>query len=121
VGTPSSRVAARENVAAWCRSTAAFDTLAAVKSSVSIVLFFLLSSFFLTVLLGAIEHSRKLLLLAGGCLVAVVCIIVFLTPVQLPSFHLSRDASTTSTTAAPTTSTTAAPTLTTEYSSAPSR
>jgi hypothetical protein len=61
-----------------------------VKSSVSIVLFFLLSGFFLTVLLGAIEHSRKLLLLAGGCLAAVVCIIVFLTPVQLPSLHLGK-------------------------------
>ena len=81
-----------------------------MKSSVSIVLFFLLSGFFLTVLLGAIEHSRKLLLLAGGCLVAVVCIIVFLTPVQLPSFHLGRDA--------PSTTTTIATTLTTESFSA---
>jgi len=59
-----------------------------VKSSVSIVLFFLLSGFFLAVLLGAIEHSRKLLGVAGGCLVAIVCIIVFLTPVELPSWHL---------------------------------
>ncbi len=56
-----------------------------MKSSVSIVLFFLLSGFFLSVLLGALEHSRKLLAIAGGCLVAVVCVIVFLTPVQLPS------------------------------------
>jgi len=55
-----------------------------VKSSVSIVLFFLLSGFFLSALLGAVEHSRKLLAVAGGCLVAVVCVIVFLTPVQLP-------------------------------------
>lgn len=59
-----------------------------VKSSVSIVLFFLLSGFFLAVLLGAIERSRRLLAIAGGCLVAVVCIIVFLTPVELPSWHL---------------------------------
>ena len=70
-----------------------------MKSSVSIVLFFLLSGFFLAVLLGAIEHSRKLLLLAGGCLVAVVCIIVFLTPVQLPSFHASKGSGVTTTTA----------------------
>jgi hypothetical protein len=56
-----------------------------VKNSVSIVLFFLLSGFFLSALLGALEHSRKLLAIAGGCLVAVVCVIVFLTPVQLPS------------------------------------
>jgi hypothetical protein len=74
-----------------------------VKSSVSIVLFFLLSGFFLTVLLGALEHSRKLLALAGGCLVAIVCIIVFLTPVQLPSFHLSRGRTTTTTAAGTTT------------------
>ncbi len=58
-----------------------------VKSSVSIVLFFLLSGFFLAILLGAIEHSRKLLGVAAGCLAAVVCIIVFLTPVELPSWH----------------------------------
>jgi hypothetical protein len=69
-----------------------------MKSSVSIVLFFLLSGFFLCVLLGALEHSRKLLAIAGGCLVAVVCVIVFLTPVQLPSslgsFGLGDDEST---------------------------
>jgi hypothetical protein len=58
-----------------------------VKSSVSIVLFFLLSGFFLAILLGAIEHSRKLLGVAAGCLAAVVCIIVFLTPVELPSWY----------------------------------
>ena len=55
-----------------------------MKSSVSIALFFLLSGFFLTTLLGAVEHSRKLLGLAGAFLVVVVCVIVFLTPVQLP-------------------------------------
>jgi hypothetical protein len=55
-----------------------------VKSSVSIALFLLLSGFFLTTLLGAIEHSRKLLGLAGAFLVVIVCVIVFLTPVQLP-------------------------------------
>jgi hypothetical protein len=69
-----------------------------VKNSVSIVLFFLLSGFFLSALLGALEHSRKLLAIAGGCLVAVVCVIVFLTPVQLPSslrsFGLGDDEST---------------------------
>ncbi len=59
-----------------------------VKSSVSIVLFFLLSGLFLTVLLGALEHSRKLLGVAAGCLAAVVLIIVFLTPVELPSWRL---------------------------------
>jgi len=80
-----------------------------VKSSVSIVLFFLLSGFFLALLLGAIEHSRKLLLLAGGCLVAVVCIIVFLTPVQLPSFGRET----------PSTSTTLATSQTTEFPYAP--
>jgi hypothetical protein len=61
-----------------------------VKSSVSIVLFFLLSGFFLAALLAALEHSRKLLAVAGGCLAAVVCIIVFLTPVEFPSWHLGR-------------------------------
>jgi hypothetical protein len=57
-----------------------------VRSSISIALFFLLSGFFLSLLLGAIEHSRKLLAIAGGCLVAVVLIIVLLTPVQLPKW-----------------------------------
>jgi hypothetical protein len=78
-----------------------------VKSSVSIALFLLLSGFFLTALLGAIEHSRKLLGLAGGFLVAVVCVIVFLTPVQLPpSLRLGfggDDADTTAGTATTTT------------------
>jgi predicted branched-subunit amino acid permease len=64
---------------------AASGTLGNVKSSIGIVLFFLLSAFFLSVLLGALEHSRRLLGIAAGCLVAVVCVIVFLTPVQLPS------------------------------------
>jgi hypothetical protein len=85
-----------------------------MKSSVSIVLFFLLSAFFLTVLLGAIEHSRRLLLLAGGCLVAVVCIIVFLTPVRLPSFDLGRNSPATTTTM----TSNMADTLTTEFSRA---
>lgn len=57
----------------------------------SIALFFLISGFFLAVLLAALEHSRRLLAVAGGCLVAVVCIIVFLTPVDLPSWHFGRD------------------------------
>jgi len=86
-----------------------------VKSSVSIVLFFLLSGFFLSVLLGAIEHSRKLLLLAAGCLAAIVCIIVFLTPVQLPSFHLTKGGGSTTTTYA------SAATPTTESSGAQSQ
>jgi predicted branched-subunit amino acid permease len=64
---------------------AASGTLGNVKISISIVLFFLLSAFFLSVLLGALEHSRRLLGVAAACLVAVVCVIVFLTPVQLPS------------------------------------
>ena len=63
-----------------------------MKSSVSIALFFLLSGFFLSLLLGAIEHSGKLLIVSGACLAAVVCIIVFLTPVELPSFHSHKDA-----------------------------
>jgi hypothetical protein len=56
-----------------------------VKNPISIVLFLLLSGFFLSLLLGTLEHSRRLLGIAGACLVAVVCVIVFLTPVQLPS------------------------------------
>jgi hypothetical protein len=66
---------------------AAFWYAGGVKSSVSIALFFLLSGFFLSLLLGAIEHSGKLLAVSGACLAAVVCIIVFLTPVELPSLH----------------------------------
>lgn len=88
----------------------------AVKSSVSIVLFFLLSGFFLTVLLGAIEHSRKLLLLSSGCLAAIVCIIVFLAPVQLPSLHLGGKKVTTTTTSVLMTTTT---TLSTPLNSEP--
>lgn len=84
-----------------------------MKSSVSIALFFLLSGFFLTILLGAIERSGKLLLISGGCLAAIVCIIVFLTPVEWPSWHLGwggdNDGTVTSTvvpaTGAPTAST----------------
>jgi hypothetical protein len=37
---------------------------------------------------GTLERSRRLLGVAGLCLVAVVCVIVFLTPVQLPSWRL---------------------------------
>jgi hypothetical protein len=62
-----------------------------VKSSVSIALFFLLSGLFLTLMLGAIEHSKKLLAIAGVFLAGVVCIIVFLTPVQLPNFGWGDD------------------------------
>jgi hypothetical protein len=58
-----------------------------VKSSISIVLFFLLSGFFLSALLGALEHSRKLLGIAAACLIVVACVIVFFTPVQLPSLR----------------------------------
>ncbi len=66
-------------------------------------LFFLLSGFFLTILLGAIERSGRLLAVAGACLAAVVCIIIFLTPVKLPSWHTlrnsaPRDAATTTST-----------------------
>ena len=68
------------------RRKANSGTLQNVRSSVSIALFFLLSGFFLFALLAAIEHSRKAVAVAGVCLVAVVCIIVFLTPVRLPEF-----------------------------------
>jgi len=57
-----------------------------VKGSISVVLFFLLSGFFLSALLGALERSRKLIGIAVACCVAVACVIVFLTPVHLPSF-----------------------------------
>lgn len=86
-----------------------------VKSSVSIVLFFLLSAFFLTALLGALEHSRKLLGMAGGCLAAVVLIIVFLTPVELPSWRFGLggdDDKATSTTARVAASSTTRPAVT---------
>jgi hypothetical protein len=66
------------------------------------VLFFLLSGFFLAALVGAVERSRKLLAVAGACLVVLVCIIVFVKPVQLPSLSDLRHGTTT------TTSTTAA-------------
>jgi len=103
----------------------------AVKSSVSIVLFFLLSGFFLSILLGVIEHSGRLLLASGACLAAVVCIIVFLTPVEWPSWHLgwggddgnaavtstmSTSTSSTSSTSTSSTSTTIHYTVTTEVS-----
>jgi Kef-type K+ transport system membrane component KefB len=57
-----------------------------VKSSVSIALFFLLSGFFLFALLAALQHSGKALAIAVVCVAAVVCIIVFLTPVRLPNW-----------------------------------
>ncbi|OFW57582.1 MAG: hypothetical protein A2133_03345 [Actinobacteria bacterium RBG_16_64_13] len=92
-----------------------------MKGSVSIALFFLLSGFFLTILLGAIEHSGKLLAISGGCLAAIVCIIVFLTPVEWPAWRLglgddppnATSGSTAGSTAAPVVSTTASTTSTT--------
>jgi hypothetical protein len=98
-----------------------------VKGSVSIALFFLLSGFFLTVLLGAIEHSGKLLAIAGGCLAGIVCIIVFLSPVQLPSLHPGGGGHSTATVSSTTsstvnsTSTARDVTVTTEASGAESR
>jgi hypothetical protein len=68
---------------------------------VSIALFFLLSGFFLSTLLGVLQHSRRLLGAAATCSVAVACVIVFLTPVQLPSWGFgsrSGGAASTSTT-----------------------
>ena len=56
-----------------------------VNSSIGILLFFLLSGLFLSVLLGSLERSGRLLAVAAACLVAVVCVIVFLTPVRLPN------------------------------------
>ena len=80
-----------------------------VRSSVSIALFFLLSGFFLFALLAAIEHSRKALAIAGACLAAVLCIIIFLTPVRLPDWlpgnHNDQDDGGTSTTVGVTTTT----------------
>ena len=70
-----------------------------VKSSISVVLFFLLSGFFLSALLGALQRSKKLLAIAGACAVAVACVIVFLTPVQLPSLHFLTSSNPTITTA----------------------
>jgi hypothetical protein len=61
-------------------------TLFSVRSPVSIALFFLLSAFFLFGLLAALNRSRKSLAIAGVCLVAVLSIIIFLTPVRLPSW-----------------------------------
>lgn len=75
-----------------------------MKGSISVVLFFLLSGFFLSALLGALERSRKLLGVAAGCCVAVVCVIVFLTPVQLPSLNLHVHDATTTTAPVTTTS-----------------
>jgi hypothetical protein len=62
-----------------------------VRSSVSIALFFLLSGFFLFALLAALEHSRRAVAVAVACLAAVVCIIVFLTPVRLPDWLPGQD------------------------------
>jgi hypothetical protein len=75
-----------------------------VKGSISVVLFFLLSGFFLSALLGALERSRKLLGIAAACCVAVACVIVFLTPVQLPSLGLHPHNTTTTTVPTTTTS-----------------
>jgi hypothetical protein len=71
-----------------------------VRASVSIVLFFLLSGFFLAALIGAVERNRRLLGIAGACLVVLVCIIVFVKPVQLPSLSVLRHGTTTTTTTA---------------------
>jgi hypothetical protein len=67
------------------------------------VLFLLLSGFFLAALIGAVERSRRLLAVAGTCLVVLVCIIVFVKPVQLPSISqlIHKSTSTTVTTAPP--------------------
>ena len=62
-------------------------------------MFFLLSGLFLAALLGAVERNRKLLGIAGACLVVLVCIIVFVKPVKLPS--LSQLVHRTTTTAKP--------------------
>lgn len=63
----------------------------------SIALFLLLSGFFLAALLGSIERSRKLIALAGGCLAAIVCIIIFIKPVQLPPAYQLLHGTTTTT------------------------
>ncbi|MFH0915000.1 MAG: hypothetical protein V1912_00960 [bacterium] len=85
-----------------------------MKSSISIALFFLLSGFFLSTLLGAVEHSRKLLGIAAACLVAVACVIVFLTPVQLPpSWRLGSKQGGTDSTASTTAGAAAGTTVTT--------
>lgn len=57
-----------------------------MKSPVSIALFFLLSAFFLFALLAALQRSGKALAIALACLAGVACIIIFLTPVRLPSW-----------------------------------
>jgi len=54
-----------------------------VEIPVSIALFFLLSGLFLFALLAALQRSKKAGIVAGVCLVAVVLIIVLVTPVQL--------------------------------------
>ena len=54
-----------------------------VEIPVSIALFFLLSGLFLFTLLAALQRSKKAGIVAGVCLVAVVLIIVLVTPVQL--------------------------------------
>lgn len=69
-----------------------------MKSSISVLLFFLLSGFFLSALLSALERSRKMLGIAGLCLAAVVCVVVFLTPVSLPSWNFGRGSDTTEST-----------------------
>ena len=76
-------------------------------------MFFLLSGFFLAALVGAIERSRKLLGVAGACLVVLVCIIVFVKPVQLPSLSELVHKTTTTTPATTTPTTAPAPTSTT--------
>jgi membrane protein YdbS with pleckstrin-like domain len=57
-----------------------------VRTWVSIALFFLISAFFLFALLAALHHSRKAVAVASACLAVAVCVIVFLTPVRLPTW-----------------------------------
>ena len=76
------------------------------------MLFFLLSGFFLAALVGAIERNRRLIGIAGACLVVLVCIIVFVKPVQLPSLSDLRHGTTTTTTSTTAASSEAAPAAT---------
>lgn len=94
---PGGRLGVR---AGWFRVSApgSFWYAVGVKSSISVVLFLLLSGFFLSALLGALEHSRKLLAVAFACCAAVACVIVFLTPVELPVFSHDKSPDSTTTT-----------------------
>jgi len=117
-GLPEGPVASTDGVDPRLSGQGSFWYAGRVKSSVSIALFLLLSGFFLTALLGAIEHSRKLLGLSGVFLVVVVCVIVFLTPVQLPpSLRLGFGGDDTDTTDGPATAATAGVTVTSTVTS----